>query len=79
MLQFMGLQSVGRALVSEQHNKESGLIGEAVDSDTMKDHVEVLGYKAFVSPISLLIERAFMIITKFQPAGSCSCYSKGTG
>ena len=43
MLQFMGLQSVGRALVSEQHNKESGLIGEAVDSDTMKDHVEVLG------------------------------------
>ena len=37
------------------------------------------GLKAFVSPISLLIERAFMIFTKFQPAGSCSCYSKGTG
>ena len=35
-------------------NKESGLIGEVVDSDTMKDHVEVLVTRPLCPPFLCL-------------------------
>ena len=53
MLQFMGLQSVEHALV-RNNNKESELTGEAVDSDTMKDHVEVLVTRPLCPPFLCL-------------------------
>ena len=54
MLQFMGLQSVEHALVSEQQQQRIRAHWEAVDSDTMKDHVEVLVTRPLCAPFLCL-------------------------